>query len=376
MSGLQSIAVAVDAGVVGSSDADCDRSPTQSYSDTFSPPGSTDSVPGAAAEVAEGGSPGSDSEFPALCDCPCACTHVAVGDVSRCESCRWTQFDPCPCVCPGCLPPGDVHLRCVLPGCFDYGFYDLLTCHRERCCGPFHEQMLARLELCPSVMPGGYLTSISVFGPAHDPPGLPVKLLVSPGMSVEALVDYISMVFFGHNPNDEDIFGDPGDVPRRWQVRLMPGADVVSNASSTLLFPFPPGSVLCPRPPSRVASEVGIKFRSVLQVSRLFDSGGTSVDPFLATSAALVDTAARSLLVSSADSIISSLAADGVLAVDRFSARLEAWRRNVPLFSSMPSATFDPAFGASIGAVISAQLAGVRAALSADRAALSGEVRS
>ena len=224
--------------------------------------------------------------------------------------------------------------------------------------------MLARLELCPSVMPDGYLTSISVFGPAHDPPGLPVKLLVSPGMSVEALVDYIFMVFFGHNPNDEDIFGDPGDVPRRWQVRLMPGADVVSNASSTLLFSFPPGSVLCPRPPSRVVSEMGIKFRSVLQVSRLFDSGGTS------------DTAARSPLVSSADSIISSLAADGVLAVDRFSARLEAWRRNVPLFSSMPSAAFDPAFGASIGAVIAAQLAGVRAALSADRAALSGEVRS
>ena len=118
----------------------------------------------------------------------------------------------------------------------------------------------------------------------------------------------------------------------------MPGAEVVSNASSTLLFPFVPGSLLCPRLPPRVAFEVGVGFGSVLQVSRCFQ--------------ATVD----------------------LSAVDRFSARLQAWRRDIPLFSSLLSATFDSAFGASLDAIIAAQLSGVRAALSTGRAALSSEV--
>ena len=315
-----------------------------------------------------------DGETYATCDC-LHCSNAAAGGGSRCLACWWTQFDPCPCTCAGCLSPEGIQVRCVLPGCVDFGYFDFLTMHRERCCGLPHEQMLARLELCPSVMPGGHLTSISVFGPAHDPPGLPVKLLVSLGMPVEALVDYLFMVFFGHNPTDEDIFRDPGDIPRRWQVRLMPGVSVVSDASSTLLFPLPPGSVF-PRPPSRVASEVGIKLSSVLRISRLFDSGGTSVYSFSAASAAPVSTTTSLPLAPSADPVFSSLVNDGELAVARFSARLEAWRRDVPLFSSLPSATFDPAFGASVGAVISAQLAGVRAALSTSRAALFSEVCS
>jgi hypothetical protein len=37
-------------------------------------------------------------------------------------------------------------------------------------------------------------------------------------MSVEALVNYVFMVFFGHNPNEEDLFGSLADIPRRWQV--------------------------------------------------------------------------------------------------------------------------------------------------------------
>ena len=260
-------------------------------------------------------------------------------------------------------------------------------------------------------MPDGHLTSISVFGPAHDHPESPVKLLVSLGMTVEALADYIFMVFFGYNPNDEDLLGDPGDIPYRWQVRLMPGAEVVPNASSTLLFPFSLGSLLCPRLPPRVASEVGVRFGSVLQVSRfawpstsnldslgpypssVLDSGVTSVDSFLAAfSTTHVDSppvlpesggagvdelveASRSSLISLADASIAFKTAVDLSAVDRFSARLQAWRRDIPLFSSLPSATFDSAFGASVDAIIAAQLSGVRAALSANQAALFSEVR-
>lgn len=274
--------------------------------------------------------------------------------------------------------PGNVRARCALPGCSAFVYYDLRTRPRAysfRCCGRLHERMLARFEVCPSVMPDGHLTSVSVFGPAHDPPNLPVKLLVSLSMSVEALVDYIFMVFFGQNPNDEDLFSTPGDVPRRWQVRLMPGVNVVSNASSTLLSPLPPGSFLCPRLPSLVASEVGIKFGSVLQVSRLarpftsdLDSSGSYPSVF---SAAPVDT--PSALPKSGGASID--APVDTNALDRFAARLQAWRRDVPLFASLPSVTFDATFGASVDSIISAQLAGVRAALSADRAAPSSEVR-
>ena len=109
-------------------------------------------------------------------------------------------------------------MRCALPGCHDFASHDLLTCTRERCCGLPHEQMLMRLEQCPSEMPDGHLFAVSVFGPNHDHPDPPVQLLLSPRMTVEALVEYFFMVFFGHNPNEEDLFGRPADIPRRWQV--------------------------------------------------------------------------------------------------------------------------------------------------------------
>jgi hypothetical protein len=55
---------------------------------------------------------------------------------------------------------------------------------------------------------------------------------------------------------------------------------------------------------------------------------------------------------------------------------LQAWRRDVPLFSSLPSSTFDSAFGVSMDAIIAVQLSGVRAALAMSRAALFSEVHS
>ena len=97
----------------------------------------------------------------------------------------------------------------------------------------------------------------------------------------------------------------------------------------------------------------------------------TSADSFLAAfSAAPVDT--PSALPESGGASIGTPV--DTSAVDRFAARLQAWRRDIPLFASLPSVTFDAAFGASVDAIISAQLAGVRAALSADWAALSSEV--
>jgi hypothetical protein len=83
--------------------------------------------------------------------------------------------------------------------------------------------MLMRLEQCPSVLPEGLLFAVSVFGPGHDYPEPPVQLLVSPRMTVEALVEYFYMVFFGLDPNKEDLFQGPLDVPRdRWQVACLP----------------------------------------------------------------------------------------------------------------------------------------------------------
>ena len=131
MLGLIPVAISVDAvpaavppgpagGVVGSPAS----SPVESL--TFLPPGSPNSLPSEAAGVAGG-------DLPGLCDC-LSCFHDATGGVSRCASCRWTQFDPCPCVCPGCRSPDDLYARCALPGCLDYGYFDPLSHQRERCC--------------------------------------------------------------------------------------------------------------------------------------------------------------------------------------------------------------------------------------------------
>ena len=177
------------------------------------------------------------------------------------------------------------------------------------------------------------------------------------------------------------------------QVRLMPGADLVPNASSTLLSPPPLGSIFCPRPPPRVASEVGVAFRSVFQISRLAwpstgdldalgpypssfpDPGGTSAGSLLAAfSVASVETA-RESLASLAD-------AERVdcLAVHRFSAQFHAWARNMPVFSSPEvigrKLIFYLTSGTSaVDAAVSFQLTIVRAVLSVDRAARFDRVR-
>ena len=111
-------------------------------------------------------------------------------------------------------------VHCVFPGCPDFARYDLLTYTQERCCGLLHEQTLMRLEQCPSFMPSGPLILVSVYGPDHDIPGPPIQLLLSSRMTVDALVEYFFMVFFGHNPNKDGLspFGGPTDVPHRWQV--------------------------------------------------------------------------------------------------------------------------------------------------------------
>ena len=314
-----------------------------------------------------------------MCDC-LSCSCDATEDCSRCVACRWTQFDPCPCVCPGCRFPDGVPALCALPGCFGYGYFDPLSRRRERCCQLSHEQMLKRLEICPSVMPDGHLISISVVGPVHDPPVPPVILLVSPTMSIEALIDYVFMVSFGHLPSDGDtswsIAGVSRRPCRRWQVCLMPGADSVSTASSTLLFPFAWGAR------SRAVSEVGVQSHSVLRISArpslglhaslLPESGGVSVN-------ASVDTS-RASSVSMTDAFASFKSTADRLAVDRFAAHLQVWKRDMPSLSSYvavrPGApTHDSVFGASVDAIISSQLSNARAVLSSNWPALFAEVR-
>ena len=190
-------------------------------------------------------------------------------------SCLRTQMDPCPCVCSGChqfTPGGDPQFVCLLPGCLDFGYYDPLTHQRERCCGIAHEQMFVRLENCSSVLPDGPYFSIFVYGPDHEIPSPPVELLMSSGMLVEAMADYVFMVFLGFNPNSKDLCGglvDGGATPCRWQLRLIPGNVVVPDSDATLLSPLPLGPILRPLPAIRVASEVGVMSRSVLRVSRL-----------------------------------------------------------------------------------------------------------
>ena len=152
-------------------------------------------------------------------------------------------------------------------------------------------------------------------------------------------------VFFGHNPNTVDLhggLGDGGATPRHWQLRLMPGAIVVPDARSTLLSPLPGDSLLFPRPLTRVVSELGVVSRSVLRVSHL----------------------AWPSISDCADS----------LAVLSFAAQLEAWKRDMPLFSSPEGGelAFDPTTEASVDAVISSRLASVRAVLSDTRTRFPG----
>ena len=113
----------------------------------------------------------------------------------------------------------------------------------------------------------------------------------------------------------------------------MPGAIFVSNASSLLLSPLPPGSASCLQP-SPVASDVGVVFRSVLQVSRLAWPSTADLDalgPFPSPFPELIGTSADSLLaafsIASVDtareSLVSLARAERAdrLSVGRFAAR-------------------------------------------------------
>ena len=101
---------------------------------------------------------------------------------------------------------------------------------------------------------------------------------------------------------------------------MMPGAVLASNASSFLLSPLPPGPVLR-------ASELGICFRSVFQISRLTlgplfsafsEPGGTGAGSSMeAFSGASVETVRESL------TFLSNAERADRLAVQRFSARLQ-----------------------------------------------------
>ena len=64
---------------------------------------------------------------------------------------------------------------------------------------------------------------------------------------------------------------------------MMPGAVLVSNASSVLLSPLPPGSVFLSQPPPRAASELGVCFRSVFQISRLAWPSTADLDALVAS---------------------------------------------------------------------------------------------
>ena len=100
----------------------------------------------------------------------------------------------------------------------------------------------------------------------------------------------------------------------------MPGAVLVSNASSCLVSPLPPG-------PALRASELGVCFRSVFQISRLTlgplsssfpEPGGTGAGSLLeAFSGASVETVRESL------TLLSDAERADRLAVQRFSAQLQ-----------------------------------------------------
>ena len=63
---------------------------------------------------------------------------------------------------------------------------------------------------------------------------------------------------------------------------MMPGAVLVSNASSVLLSPLPPGSALLSPPPSLIASELGICVRSIFRISRLAWPSTADLDTLVA----------------------------------------------------------------------------------------------
>ena len=119
---------------------------------------------------------------------------------------------------------------CAFPGCSVFTSLNSTTGVRARCCGSTHERIFLRLDQCPSTVPDGPLISISVFGPGLGAWAF-TEILVSPDMLVGDLAWYVSTVFLEYS------FLEGVALPRSLQLRLMPGALVVPDVESFLLYP-------------------------------------------------------------------------------------------------------------------------------------------
>ena len=88
-------------------------------------------------------------------------------------------------------------------------------------------------------MPECPITAV-VCGPEIDLEGRPVvdgnrevEVLASPEMLIGELAETVMTILGGENHREEE--GHP-----RWQLRLMPGYEVVPNSESTLVYPPTP----------------------------------------------------------------------------------------------------------------------------------------
>ena len=168
----------------------------------------------------------------------------------------------------------------------------------------------------------------------------------------------------------------------------MPGAVLVSNASSVLLSPLPPGSVFLSQPPPRAASELGVCFRSVFQISRLAWPSTADLDALVASPSdaeradrlAVQRFSARLQVLVHHSCTLFSFLFTLFLSLTSFF-RLQVWAREMPVFSSPEvvgrgELAFDLTSGTSaVDAAISSQLAIVRDVLFVDRASRFDEVR-
>ena len=153
---------------------------------------------------------------------------------------------------------------CAYPGCSVLTPFNSVTGTPARCCGSAHERIFLRLDQCPSVVEGP-LISISVYGPGLGA-WAPIELLVSlDDMLVGAFAAYVLAVFLECSPLEESSFH------RLWQIRLMPGARIVHDSDSYLLFPPASGHTIewRSRDQGATVKRVGIRPHSVLSLTRL-----------------------------------------------------------------------------------------------------------
>ena len=146
---------------------------------------------------------------------------------------------------------------------------------RARCCGSAHERVLLRLDQCPSPIPPGPLFLVYVSGPGIGA-WAPTELLVSSDMSVGDLTGYVFVVLLGCAPlsGASPPLGVSLPLGASFQLRLMPGASVVPDSGSLLLYPPTSGICSSPRPQclgrqGMTLGEVGIQPHSLLSLSRL-----------------------------------------------------------------------------------------------------------